>query len=200
MNGSAFNHTPGAIAVMLLALTLGGCAGAPGPPPEAASGPPAWIVRGSGVAAEGGRRAFEGVGSVSGVRTKSLAETAAANRARAEVTRVFESYAAGLMRDYVAAVGAAEAIGSNTATTEPQYIAEAVQAVSAATLPGTTIADRWIDPHDGTVYALARLDLERFPQGLDKTKELSAEAKAFAKENAAKAFDALVEEQAKRRR
>jgi hypothetical protein len=201
MGSSAITTKPAAVAaVLLLGVTLAGCAGTTGQAPEATTGPPDWIVRGSGALVDGGKRAFHGVGSVAGVRTKALAETAAANRARAEVTRVFESYAAKLMHDYVAAAGAGNAIGTNTAMTEQQYVDQSVRVVSAATLPGTMIVDRWIDPHDGTVYALARLELDKFHQGLDKAKDLSAPAKAYAKQNADKAFDALAEEQAKRRR
>jgi hypothetical protein len=184
---------------IILGLAFGGCAGAVGQAPETASGPPAWIVRGSGAVPDGGKRAFQGVGSVAGVRTKALAETAAANRARGELTRVFEGYAAKLMHDYVASVGAGNAIGTNTATSEKQFVDQAVQSVSAAALRGTMIVDRWVDPHDGTVYALARLDLDKFHQALDKVADWSAQAKAYAKQNADKAFDALAEDEAKRR-
>lgn len=186
--------------VTAVALMLGGCAGTAGQAPEKTSGPPAWIVRGGGVTAEAGRRAFQGVGSVTGVRTKSLAESASANRARADVARVFEEFAAGVMRDYVAAVGAANAVGANTATSETQYVDRSVRSIAAATLSGTMIVDRWVDPNDGSVYALAQLDFDKFQQALDGAVDLSPEAKAYARQNAGKKFDAFADEQAKRRR
>ena len=54
------------------------------------------------------------------------------------------------------------------------------------------------NPSDGTVYALARLDLEDFKNNLDKMKELSAGVRDFVRKNANKAFDSLAAEEEKR--
>ena len=59
------------------------------------------------------------------------------------------------------------------------------------------IIDHWTDSSDGTVYALARLDIEGFKNSLEKMKELSAEVRDFVRKNAEKAFDKLEAEEMK---
>ena len=55
---------------------------------------PGWILRGSGPAKVGEQRSFFGVGQVSGMRNVALARSTADNRARAELARSFELFAA----------------------------------------------------------------------------------------------------------
>ena len=48
------------------------------------------------------------------------------------------------------------------------------------------IVDHWYHP-DGTVYALAQLDLKAFTDSLDKMKELNANVRDYVRKNAEKA-------------
>ncbi|MCC7202383.1 MAG: LPP20 family lipoprotein [Nitrospirae bacterium] len=158
---------------------------------------PAWVTQGSAAFNDSGNRVFYGVGSVTGVKNKPLARTAAENRARAEIGKVFETYTASLMRDYMASTAGGAVVAKDTATSEEQHIEQTVKTFSAVTLSGVMIADHWTDPADGTVYALARLDLSAFRNSLDKARELNSDVRDFVKKNAENAFDKLEAEEKK---
>lgn len=91
---------------------------------------PEWIEKGSYTDEAGARY---GVGKVSGVRNAALARTTADNRARAEIAKM---------------VGTATEVTQGDGSTKIRTV--------SATLEGVEIVDHWVDPSDGTVYALAR--------------------------------------------
>ena len=186
---------PYSLIVFLVGLGLvAGCA--PKVPPAAQA--PAWVTKGSAAFNDNGVRVFYGVGSVSGVKNKSLARTAAENRARAEVGKIFETYTASLMRDYMASTTGGAEVNAKSATSEEQHIEQAVKTFSATTLNGVIIIDHWVDPSDGTVYALVKLDMDGFKNSIDKAKELNSEVRDFVRKNADKAFDRLETEEKKK--
>lgn len=183
---------------MILSLTgFGGIVGCAKKVPSAAVAPD-WVIKGSAAFKDNGSRVFYGVGAVSGVKNKPLARTSAEDRARAEIGKIFETYTASLMRDYMASTTGGAAVRSTSATAEEQHVEQAVKTFSATTLNGVIIIDHWVDPSDGTVYALAKLDFDKFKNNLDKMKELSAEVRDYVRKNAEKAFDNLSEEEQKR--
>jgi hypothetical protein len=157
------------------------------------SGEPKWVVRGSGAFEEDGKKIFFGVGMVNGIGNKALARSTAENRARADLGKIFRTYSASLMRDYMASTTA----GDMTASAEEQHVDQAIKTFSKITLSGVMIVDHWQDPSDGTVYALARLDLAEFGGALEKMKELDAKTRDFVRANADKAFDRLSAEEQK---
>ena len=154
---------------------------------------PEWVMKGSGAFGGEAGRVFYGVGSVSGIKNHALARTTADNRARAEIAKIFEVYSASLMKDYMASTTA----GDMSASSEEQHVEQAIKTFSATTLSGVQIVDHWFHP-DGTVYALAQLDLENFTNNLDKMKELNAQVRDYVKKNAEKAHMDLEGEEAKR--
>ncbi len=154
---------------------------------------PEWVNKGSG-AFGGEKRVFYGVGAASGIKNHALARSTADNRARAEISKVFEVYSASLMKDYMASTTA----GDMSASSEEQHVEQAVKTFSANTLNGVEIVDHWIHPTDGTIYALARLDIEGFMNQIDRAKELSAKVKEAVKRAAEKSFADLEREEAKR--
>lgn len=155
---------------------------------------PAWVIQGGAAMKEGNSNVFFGVGSVDGVRNLSLARMTADNRARAEIQKTFETYTASLMKDYMASTTA----GIEPVSYEEQHIENAVKTFSAGTLSGVVIIDHWFDQECGTIYSLAKLDLDAFKNSLGKMKEISAEVRDFVRENAEKAFDELSKEEDKR--
>ncbi len=159
---------------------------------------PDWIMIGGGAFKDSGQQVFYGVGAINGVRNKPLARTAAQNRARAQITKTFETYTASLMKDYAASTSGGAAIRVESATSEEQHIEQAVKTFSAATLSGVMIIDHWTDPSDGTMYALAKLDLDNFKNSVDKIKQLNAKVRDFVRKNAEKSFDSLAMEEEKR--
>ncbi len=188
----------GAILCIAVSLVLVGCgAKRAGLSPTQ---PPDWVLKGSGAFADSGNKVFYGVGAVTGVRNKPLAKTTSENRARAEITKIFETYTASLMKDYAASTTGGGAVTSASPTTEEQYIEQAIKTFSSATLNGVMIMDHWIDPSEGTVYSLARLDLDSFKNSLDKIQELNAAVRDYVKKNAEKSFESLSAEEEKRGR
>jgi hypothetical protein len=154
---------------------------------------PEWVLKGSGAFGGESGRVFYGVGSVSGIKNHALARTTADNRARAEIAKIFEVYSASLMKDYMASTTA----GDMTASSEEQHVEQAIKTFSAQTLSGVQVVDHWFHP-DGTVYALAQLDLEGFTNALDRMKELNAEVRDYVRKNAERVHMDLEKEEAKR--
>lgn len=188
--------------VVVLGTTVGsfGCGGGAKKPmgeaPKALEGIqyPDWVLKGSGAFGTDSSRVFYGVGFVSGIKNQALARSTADNRARAEIAKTFETYSASLMKDYMASTTA----GDQSATSEEQHVEQAVKTFSAATLSGVQIVDHWFHPSDGSVYALARLDLESFTKNLDKMKELNAGVRDYVRKNADRVHSELEKEEEKR--
>lgn len=171
-------------------LLLAGCAGG-----SLKSEEPDWVRKGTGAFLDKDQKAFYGVGAVMGVKNKPLAKTTADNRARAEIGKIFETYSASLMRDYAASTTA----GDFKKTSEEQNIEQTIKTFSANTLSGVVIIDHWSDPSDGTLYSLARLDIDRFKENIQQAKELNAAVRDYVRANAEKAFNQLEKEEEKRR-
>ncbi len=184
----------GIILAALLPISMTGCAGRQ----PAGAQPPEWVIKGSGAFKDSGSKVFYGVGSVVGVHNPPLARTTAENRARAEITKIFETYTASLMKDYAASTTGGGAVTGASATSEEQYIEQAIKTFSSATLNGVMIIDHWTDPSTGELFALARLDLESFKNSLDKIKELNSAVRDYVKKNAEKSFEGLAAEEEKR--
>ncbi len=155
---------------------------------------PDWVNKGSGAFGGESGKVFYGVGSVTGIKNHALARTAADNRARAEIAKIFEVYSASLMKDYMASTTA----GDMSASSEGEHVEQAIKTFSATTLSGVQIVDHWFHPMDGTVYALARLDLQSFTDNLDKMKELNSQVRDYVRKNAERVHSDLEKEEAKR--
>ena len=121
-----------------------------------ASGEPAWVTRGSG-AFPSDKKSFYGVGLANGLKNPALLRTTADNRARDELGKVFETFSASLMKDYMNSSG-------------DQNVEQAIQTFRAGSMQGAEIVDRYLNA-DGVQYSLCKLDL-------DKAKELIGAAKA----------------------
>lgn len=116
-----------------------------------ADGKPGWIMRGNvQMTLEDGRKVFYGVGAASGIKNMSLLRSTADNRGRNELAKLFEVFSASLMKDYMS---------SSTAGGEEQVVENAIKTAVSSSLKGSEIVDRYADG-DGTLYALAALDLK----------------------------------------
>ena len=154
---------------------------------------PDWVTKGSGAFGQDQTKSFYGVGQVSGIKNAALARTTADNRARAEIAKIFETYSASLMKDYAASTTA----GDQTATSEEQHVEQAIKTFSAVTLNGVQVVDHWFHPTDGSIYALARLELGAFTESLSKMTELNAKVRDYVRANAERAHADLEAEEAK---
>ncbi|HVE13659.1 MAG TPA: hypothetical protein VNI01_09715 [Elusimicrobiota bacterium] len=172
------------------AAILSACAGAPTAKPVTSG--PDWVNKGSGAFKDGGQSVFYGVGIFRGSSNPAMVRTAADERARVEIAKTLDTFVTSLYKDYMAATTA----GDQSKTSDEQHVEQAFKNFSKFTLNGATVVDHWKDA-DGTMYALAKLDLESMKKSLENAKELNSKERDFVRANAEKAFDNLDAEAAK---
>jgi hypothetical protein len=162
------------------------------PAPTAAIAPsgPAWVNQGSGAFKDGN---FYGVGIASGIKNRALAVDTADSRARAKIAEVFNTYIAKLTKDYMASTTA----GDMKASSEEQNVTNSLKSFTQMNLSGVVIVDHWVDSSDGSMFALAKLDVAGVKASLDKAQELDAKVRDYVRANADKAFEDLSAEEAK---
>jgi len=173
---------------LLTLLVLAGCGGKDVVKSGYMKGAPVWVVRGSGAfddAKEG--KVFYGVGMASGIGNHALLRSTAENRARNELAKIFETYSASLMKDYMASTSAADP----SATAEEQHVEQAVKTVTSVTLSGGQIVDHWLSEETGELFALARISLEDFKKALAEARELNAGTRDYIRENADRLHEEL---------
>jgi hypothetical protein len=154
---------------------------------------PVWVQSGSGLKQGDGHKVFFGVGSATGIQNAGLARQTADNRARAEISKLFETYSASLMKDFQESVTA----GDFSASSESQLVQQAIKTFSANTINGAQVSEHWIHPTDGTIFSLCELDMQAFMDSLSGHKELNEKTKEAVKRAAEKAFADLDAEEAK---
>ena len=177
--------------ILLLAM-LSACTSVPEPTRTTMDEyePPEWVMKDSGAFDDSNGKAFYGVGSASGIKNYSLQRTAADDRARNNLAKVFEFYTKSLTKDYMASTTS----GDFTATSEEQNVEVAIKTITSATLTGVLIIDHWEHPGRNELFSLARLDLVSFKQNLDQHKELAQEVREAIKERADKLHEELEQE------
>ena len=141
-------------------------------------GVPKWVSRGSGAINTDGKRTFYGVGLANGIKNPSLLRTTSDNRARAEIAKIIEVYSASLMKDYQA----------STNGKDEQAVEQAIKTASSASLKGVEIVDRYI-ASDGTMYALAALDLAKAAELITAAEQSGAVKSYTEKVNTDDIFD-----------
>ncbi len=159
-----------------------------------ASGAPAWVLKGSGAFTGDRGKAFYGVGSAPKMIDVSMQRDRANNRARRQILQIFNTYIAYMMKDYARSTTAGD-------MSKESYEADVLQVqktISIGDINGAQIVDTWRDPADGTMYALSVLDLGSMADMLAGKKELDAKLRDHIRANAAKSFDDLEKEEAKR--
>ena len=147
-------------------------------------------MKGSGAFEDSNGKAFYGIASASGIKNYSLQRTAADDRARNDLAKVFEFYTKSLTKDYMAHTTA----GDFSVSSEEQNVEVAIKTVTSATLTGVLIIDHWEHPGRNELFSLARLDLESFKANIEKHKELSKEVREAIKERADKLHEELEQE------
>ena len=178
---------------------FGGCATAPTVQTVTGAQAPAWVASGSRASGDGGEddgdgAVFMGVGAASGVNNHALARRVADQRARAEIARMLDTYVTAMMEDYSATTTARDF----SATSEEQNVSDAIRSFTSRRLHGVEIVDHFTDPGDGTVYALAHVDLARFAGALAQAEQLDNAMRDYVQRNAREAFDRLEREEARR--
>ena len=156
-----------------------------------ASNAPAWVNQGAAAFKD---TSFYGVGIASGIKDRALAVDTADNRARAKVAEVFNTYIAKLSKDYMASTTA----GDMKSSSEEQNVTAALKSMTQMNLTGAAAIDHWVDPSDGSMFSLVKLDLTSVKATLDQARELDPKVRDYVKANADKAFADLSAEETKR--
>ncbi|CAI2716975.1 LPP20 family lipoprotein [Nitrospina watsonii] len=175
--------------LIVLAAFLSACSSTPEKPsggfvPIQDLDAPEWVLKGQGAFDD---RAFYGVGSAVGIRNTSLLRTSSENRARAALADVFETYVKKLYKDYQESA----TTGDMSATSETQYVEQALKNITNMSLRGSTIVDHWQNPNNGEMFSLAKIDLEHFEKNLSQYNDLSKQIRDQIKDQAEKSFDEL---------
>jgi hypothetical protein len=147
---------------------------------------PDWIKVGSCATQAPATPGWVGLGEVRGIRNVALARSTANNRARAELVRLFEAYETQLLRGYAPLKG--------------EDLTPTLKLLTASTLLGIQIVEHWFHPDDGSVYALARLDLAHFTQHAAQLRELDAPLRAYLAQQSEPIFNAFTQDQDRRER
>jgi len=156
---------------------------------------PEWVKKGSGAFSGERGKVFYGVNSAYGIKNPSLLRSAADDRARNEVAKIFQFYTASLMKDYMASTMA----NDPNVTSDEQHVEQAIKTVTSMTISGVEIVDHWQNPATGELFSLARLDLEAFKDNLNKAHELNIKVKEYIKKNAENLHEELEKEEEKMR-
>lgn len=173
---------------LTLATALAVGCGSSKPPsgsPATQAEAPEWVHRGSHVE----KGAISGVGMASGIQNTELARTTATNRARAEISKILETYSASLMKDYQASVSA-----GGQASDESQLVEQAIKTFSAQLLEGTEVRGYWMDPGNNTWYGLVVLDFERQKEIAAGRANMPGSLKDWVDQNGGKVLEDLSDE------
>ena len=189
--------------LLFAALSLSvGCGGGPSHiPPEKQplynpnqTTTPDWVLRGAGAMSGDRGKVLYGVGSAPKMIDISMQRDRAINRGRTAILKIFNTYIAYMMKDYARSTTAGD-------MSKESYEADVLQVqktISIGDLNGAQLADTWRDPADGTIYVLVVLDLAAVADLLAGKEGLDAKLRDYVRANAAKAFDDLEAEEAKR--
>lgn len=167
---------------------------------------PDWVLRGSGPARSTEVRCFFGVGQVAGMRNAALARSTADNRARSELGRSFELFAASVLAAWAGEQEAQAARagagteppprGGVTVVAQPAELGseQLVKVLASVALPAVQVVEHWTHPEDGAIFSLARLELDQLTDGIGRARQLSPQLRTWLQQHLAAQHDVLAEE------
>jgi hypothetical protein len=171
--------------LMVVGAACGGKTPPPGSPTKLADAPE-WVHKGTRV----GKGEIVGVGAASGMKNPELLRVTASNRGRNEIAKVLEVYSASLMKDYQESVSA----GQPGVSSESQMVTNAIKTYSAQLLEGTEVQGYWLDPTNGTQFALVVLNFERQKDIASAKADMPGSMKDWVAENGPKVLAELESE------
>jgi hypothetical protein len=158
---------------------------APAPRPNLFDGAPPWVFHGTGAFAGDHGRVFYGVGLASNIRSASLRRGTAAANARAELTRLVETFAHSVFKTYAAASPA----GADN--TETKTLADGSRSSISQLIASAPVLDRWIAQDNSTELALVGLDFNAVRDSIVRAGGLSERMRDVVNAQSETAFDEL---------
>ncbi len=171
--------------LMVVGAACGGKTLPPGSPTKLVDAPE-WVHKGTRV----GKGEIVGVGAASGIKNPELLRVTASNRGRNEIAKILEVYSASLMKDYQESVSA----GQPGVSSESQMVTNAIKTFSAQLLEGTEVQGYWLDPTNGTQFALVVLNFERQKEIASAKADMPGSMKDWVAENGPKVLAELESE------
>ena len=156
---------------------------------------PEWTVTGSGAYQDvSGKAVFYGLGSVSKDENSRDNKTLSEDRARDELAKVFTSY----MERLVESVSKSKPDNSVTNNINKNQLSNSIEESIATIMMETKITNHWLNPDNGKVYSMAKLNLSRLTDKLDSFDTVSTEDKSFLKNTIIQAHTSMTNELASR--
>ena len=151
---------------------------------------PEWTVLGSGAYQDtSGKAVFYGLGSVSKDENTQDKKTLSEDRARDELAKVFTSYMERLVKD----VSKSKSEKPVTNTNKKQ-LSNSMDEGTATIMMEAKITNHWLNPDNGKVYSMAKLDLSRLTDKLDSFDTVSTEDKSFLRKSIFQAHASMTNE------
>ena len=129
-----------------------------------------------------------GEGSIGGTRSMSMAQSAAAGRARTALARALETKVVAMLKDYQATTTGGEQFG--TAANDEQHVEDASKQITQTTLSGTEVNETWVSSRS-TLHSLVCLNVERFKGIVGGMSQLNEQIRAAVVQRAEKAWSEL---------
>ena len=124
---------------------------------------PSWVKRGSGLAKEGERIFFCGVGSAPVMKMVAMQRTIAQGRARKQLHEGLKTFLQSVTKDYIPRV-----YGSDDEPTEEDICKEELK--RSLDVDALKLSAEWLDEKDQSMYALYEWDLDKATEFLSNRK------------------------------
>ena len=177
--------------LLLLSTALLGCATPTKPTRER----PQWTMHGDGLFIGPGR-ALYGVGIASGIKKKALAHRTASDRAMAVLGRFMDDFGKSMLNTRKEDERKHTMMRS-TEEQDGQAYVDMRDACRRALYRAVREVDLWVDPNDGSFYALARAKFDPFLDELLKDREYSRRDHEYFAKNADRVFNKVAGKHAK---
>lgn len=164
----------------LLALLLAsGCSSSDSISTEGGiEGAPEWVNQGSLAMAQADRRYIQGVGTAPELGDRLMQKSSADNRARTEVARMLATYMEIVVEEFL-----------NTGGGDRAALTGQVNDSLSRILRGARIVGNWRNPADGTIYTLARIELDTVLSTLREQALFDGDLRRFMLEYGEDIFD-----------
>lgn len=172
-------------ALALSMLALSACASKQLEGDLGIKGAPDWVNKGTQVVDDKSGHLIHGVGMAPAMPDLSLQTSTADDRARAEVARVLNSFMHVVSQNYSAAAGS----GPNQQI--DQSTSRQIQSITDQNLSGVRILTHWPNPKDGSLWAIAQLDMDQVKASVANAKDMNAGFRDYFSANADNIFESM---------
>ena len=148
-------------------------------------GAPDWVNKGTQVTDDKSGHLIHGVAMAQAMNDPSLQTSVADDRARAEVARVLNSFMHVVSQDF------SSSSGSGQDQMNAQSVSRQIQSITDQNLSGVRILTHWPNPKDGSIWAIAQLDLNQVKDSVANSKDMNSAFRDYFSSHADNIFDSM---------